>query len=43
MMKSRRMGRECNTIGGEEECMENIGGKAGRRETTVKTKMYVGK
>jgi hypothetical protein len=39
-MKSRRMrfGRACSTNGGEEECIEDIGGKARRKETTGKTK-----
>jgi hypothetical protein len=26
------MGRACSTIGGEEECIEDIGGKARRKE-----------
>jgi hypothetical protein len=33
------MGRACGTNGGEEECIEDIGGKAGKKETTGKTKM----
>jgi hypothetical protein len=28
------MGRSCSTNGGEEECIEDIGGKAKRKETT---------
>jgi hypothetical protein len=40
MVKGRRMRRaeHVNTNGGEEEC---IGGKAGKKETTGKTKMEV--
>jgi hypothetical protein len=33
------MGRMCSMNGGEEECIENIDGKARRKETTRKTKM----
>jgi hypothetical protein len=33
------MGRACNTNGGEEECIQDIGGKARKKETTGKTKM----
>jgi hypothetical protein len=34
------MGRACSTNGGEEECiLEDIGGKARRKEPTSKTKM----
>jgi hypothetical protein len=36
------MSRACNTNGGEEERVEDIGGKARRKEATRKTKMYVG-
>jgi hypothetical protein len=36
------MGRACTTNGVEEECIENIGGKVRRKETTRKTKTYVG-
>jgi hypothetical protein len=32
------VGKECNTNGGEEECIWNIGGKARRKETTGKIK-----
>jgi hypothetical protein len=32
------MGRACGTHRGEEECIEDIGGKARRKETTGKTK-----
>jgi hypothetical protein len=32
------MGRGCSTNGGEEECIQDIGGKARKKETTVKTK-----
>jgi hypothetical protein len=32
------MDRACSTNGGEEECIEDIGGKAGSKETTGKTK-----
>jgi hypothetical protein len=32
------MGRACSTNVGEEECIEDIGGKARRKETTGKTK-----
>jgi hypothetical protein len=28
-----RMGRACSKNGGEEECIKDIGGKAGRKET----------
>jgi hypothetical protein len=43
MNKSRRirLGRECST-NGEEECIYDIGGKPRRKETTGKTKTYVG-
>jgi hypothetical protein len=33
------MGRACSTNGGEEEYIEDIGGKSRRKETTGKTKM----
>jgi hypothetical protein len=36
------MGRACNTNGGDEECIQDIGGKARRKETTRKTKTFVG-
>jgi hypothetical protein len=32
------MGRACSTNGVEDECIYNTGGKAGRKETTRKTK-----
>jgi hypothetical protein len=31
------MGRACNTIDGEEECILDMSGKARRQETTRKT------
>jgi hypothetical protein len=34
------MGRACSTNGREEECIEDIGGKAREKETTRKTKTY---
>jgi hypothetical protein len=34
------MGRASSTNGGEEECIQDIGEKAGRKETTRKTKTY---
>jgi hypothetical protein len=33
------MGRACSTNLAEEECIEDIGGKARRKETNRKTKM----
>jgi hypothetical protein len=30
------MGRACRTNGGEEECIQDFGGKARRKETTRK-------
>jgi hypothetical protein len=36
------MGGECSTIGGQEECMYDIDGKARRKETARKIKTYVG-
>jgi hypothetical protein len=41
-IKANEMGKACSTSGGEEECIEDIGGKARRKETTGKTKTYVG-
>jgi hypothetical protein len=38
MIKSRRMSRTCSTNGREDEFIEDIGGKAIRKETTRKTK-----
>jgi hypothetical protein len=32
------MGRACSMKGGEEKCIEDIGGKSRRKETTRKTK-----
>jgi hypothetical protein len=32
------MGRACSTNGGDEELIQDIGGKARRKETTRKTK-----
>jgi hypothetical protein len=42
MIKSRgnEMGRACS-MNGEEECVEVMGGKAGRKEITRETKMQV--
>jgi hypothetical protein len=34
------MGRACSTNGGEEECIQDIGGKARRKETIKKTKKW---
>jgi hypothetical protein len=31
------MGRLCSTNGGEEECVQDIGGEVKRKETTRKT------
>jgi hypothetical protein len=36
------MGRACDTHGVEDDCMWGIGGKARRKETTRKTKTYIG-
>jgi hypothetical protein len=36
--KEDEMGRACSTNGGEEECIQDIGGKSRRKETTGKTK-----
>jgi hypothetical protein len=36
-VKEDEMGRACSTIGGEEECIWDFGGNAGRKETTRKT------
>jgi hypothetical protein len=36
------MGRARSTNGGEEDCIKEIGGKARRKETTRKTKTYMG-
>jgi hypothetical protein len=36
------MGRACSTNVGEEEYMQDIGGKTGKKKTTSKTKMEVG-
>jgi hypothetical protein len=33
---------ECSTNGGEEKCIQDIGGKARRKEATRKTKTWVG-
>jgi hypothetical protein len=38
MCAEDEMGGACSTNGGEEECIEDIGGKARRKETTRKTK-----
>jgi hypothetical protein len=37
-VKENEVGRACSTNGGEEECIEDIGGKSRRKETTVKTR-----
>jgi hypothetical protein len=37
-VKEDEMGRACNTNGGEDKCIEDIGGKARRKETTRKNK-----
>jgi hypothetical protein len=36
------MGREHSMNGGEEECIKDTGEKARKKETTRKTKTYVG-
>jgi hypothetical protein len=36
------MGRVCSTNGGEDDFVEDIGGKVRRKETTRKTKPEVG-
>jgi hypothetical protein len=38
-VKEGEMGRACYTNGGEEECIDYIGGKARKKEPTRKTKM----
>jgi hypothetical protein len=35
------MGTACSTHGREAECIQEFGGKAARKETTRKTKVYV--
>jgi hypothetical protein len=37
------MSRVCSTHSGEEVCIQGFGGKVRRKETTRKTKMYVGR
>jgi hypothetical protein len=37
-VKKDEMDGECRTNGGKEECMQDIGGKVRRKETTGKTK-----
>jgi hypothetical protein len=37
------MRRACSTHVGEEECVQGFGGNARRKETTMKTYMYVGR
>jgi hypothetical protein len=37
-MKKDEMGGACSTNGGEDECIQDIGGKFRRKETTRKTK-----
>jgi hypothetical protein len=41
-LQKDEMGGACSTNGGEEECIQDIGGKARRKETTGKTKTQVG-
>jgi hypothetical protein len=41
-VKEDKMGRVCSMNGREEKCIKDMGGKARRKETTRKTKMYVG-
>jgi hypothetical protein len=36
-VKEDELGRECGTNGGEEECIQDIGGKSRRKETIGKT------
>jgi hypothetical protein len=36
-VKEDEMSRECSTNGSEEECIEDTGGEARRKETTRKT------
>jgi hypothetical protein len=38
LVKGREIGRACSTNGGEEEYIQDIDGKARRKETTGKTK-----
>jgi hypothetical protein len=37
-IKEDEMGRACSTNGRDEECIQDIGGNARRKETTRKTK-----
>jgi hypothetical protein len=37
-VKEDEMGKACSTNGGDEECIQDVGGKARRKETTGKTK-----
>jgi hypothetical protein len=39
-VKEDEMGRTCSTNESVEECIEDIGGKARRKETTRKTKRF---
>jgi hypothetical protein len=41
-VKKDERGGACSTNGGEKECIQDIGGKARRKETTGKTKTQVG-
>jgi hypothetical protein len=41
-VKEDEVGRSCSTNGGDEECVQDIGGKARMKETTRKNKTYVG-
>jgi hypothetical protein len=37
-VKEDEVGRSCSTNGGDEKCVQDIGGKARSKETTGKTK-----
>jgi hypothetical protein len=41
-VKECEIGRACGTNAGEEECIWDIGGKAKKKETTGKMKIWVG-
>jgi len=36
-IEKNEIGGACSTYGGEERCIQGVGGKIGRRETTWKT------
>jgi hypothetical protein len=38
-VKEDEMDRACSTHGGDEECLEDFGGKAGKKYITRKTQM----